>query len=257
MSYQNILVTKEGAIGIIQLNRPKLLNALNFELMTELVNALEELDREAAVKVMILTGGERAFAAGADLAEMSQATPVDLVLGRRFELWDRIRKISKPIIAAVSGYCLGGGNELAMNCDLIVASETATFGQPEVNVGIIPGAGGTQRLPRVVGKYKAMEMILTGKSISADEAYRVGLVNHVVPPESLMEEAKKIATDIASKPPISIRSAKETILRAQDTTLEVGLEFERKAFYMLFATEDGKEGMKAFLEKRKPNFKGK
>jgi len=257
LNYQNILVTKEGAIGIIQLNRPKLLNALNFELMTELVNALEELDREAAVKVMILTGGERAFAAGADLAEMSQATPVDLVLGRRFELWDRIRKISKPIIAAVSGYCLGGGNELAMNCDLIIASETATFGQPEVNVGIIPGAGGTQRLPRVVGKYKAMEMILTGKSISADEAYRIGLVNHVVPPESLMEEAKKIATDIASKPPISIRSAKEAILRAQDTTLEVGLEFERKAFYMLFATEDGKEGMKAFLEKRKPNFKGK
>jgi enoyl-CoA hydratase len=225
--------------------------------MSELVSALEELDREEAVKVIILTGGERTFAAGADLVEMSQATPVDLVLGRRFELWDRIRKISKPIIAAVSGYCLGGGNELAMNCDLIVASETATFGQPEVNVGIIPGAGGTQRLPRVVGKYKAMEMILTGKSISADEAYRIGLVNHVVPPESLMEEAKKIATDIASKPPISIRSAKEAILKAQDTTLEVGLEFERKAFYMLFATEDGKEGMKAFLEKRKPTFKGK
>jgi len=257
LSYQNVLVTREGAIGIVQLNRPKVLNALNFEVMSELVSALEELDREEAVKVIILTGGERTFAAGADLVEMSQATPVDLVLGRRFELWDRIRKISKPIIAAVSGYCLGGGNELAMNCDLIVASETATFGQPEVNVGIIPGAGGTQRLPRVVGKYKAMEMILTGKSISADEAYRIGLVNHVVPPESLMEEAKKIATDIASKPPISIRSAKEAILKAQDTTLEVGLEFERKAFYMLFATEDGKEGMKAFLEKRKPTFKGK
>lgn len=257
MSYQNVLVTKDGAVGIVQLNRPKVLNALNFEVMSELVSALEELDRESAVKVIILTGSERSFAAGADLAEMSQATPVDLVLGRRFELWDRIRKISKPIIAAVSGYCLGGGNELAMNCDLIVASETATFGQPEVNVGIIPGAGGTQRLPRVVGKYKAMEMILTGKSVSADEAYRIGLVNRVVPPESLMEEAKKIATDIASKPPISIRSAKEAILKAQDTTLEVGLEFERKAFYMLFATEDGKEGMKAFLEKRKPIFKGK
>ena len=257
MSYQNVLVTKDGAVGIVQLNRPKVLNALNFEVMSELVSALEELDRENAVKVIILTGSERSFAAGADLAEMSQATPVDLVLGRRFELWDRIRKISKPIIAAVSGYCLGGGNELAMNCDLIVASETATFGQPEVNVGIIPGAGGTQRLPRVVGKYKAMEMILTGKSVSADEAYRIGLVNRVVPPESLMEEAKKIATDIASKPPISIRSAKEAILKAQDTTLEVGLEFERKAFYMLFATEDGKEGMKAFLEKRKPIFKGK
>jgi len=257
LSYQNVLVTKDGAVGIVQLNRPKVLNALNFEVMSELVSALEELDRESAVKVIILTGSERSFAAGADLAEMSQATPVDLVLGRRFELWDRIRKISKPIIAAVSGYCLGGGNELAMNCDLIVASETATFGQPEVNVGIIPGAGGTQRLPRVVGKYKAMEMILTGKSVSADEAYRIGLVNRVVPPESLMEEAKKIATDIALKPPISIRSAKEAILKAQDTTLEVGLEFERKAFYMLFATEDGKEGMKAFLEKRKPIFKGK
>ena len=257
MSYRNVLVTREGAIGIVQLNRPKVLNALNFEVMSELVSALEELDRDESVKVIILTGGERSFAAGADLAEMSQATPVDLVLGRRFELWDRIRKISKPIIAAVSGYCLGGGNELAMNCDLIIASETATFGQPEVNVGIIPGAGGTQRLPRVVGKYKAMEMILTGKSISADEAYSIGLVNHVVPPESLMKEARKIATDIASKPPISIRSAKEAILKAQDTTLEVGLEFERKAFYMLFATEDGKEGMKAFLERRKPTFKGK
>jgi len=257
LSYQTLLVAKEGPIGIVQLNRPKVLNALNFEIMSELVSALEELDREVAIRAIILTGSERSFAAGADLAEMSQSTPVDLLLGRRFELWDRIRKISKPIIAAVSGYCLGGGNELAMNCDLIVASETATFGQPEVNVGIIPGAGGTQRLPRLVGKYKAMEMILTGKSISADEAYRIGLVNRVVPPESLMEEAKKIATDIASKPPISIRSAKEAILRAQDTTLEVGLEFERKAFYMLFATEDGREGMKAFLEKRKPIYQGK
>jgi enoyl-CoA hydratase len=225
--------------------------------MSELVRGLEELDRDAAVTVIILTGGERAFAAGADLAEMSQATPVDLVMGRRFELWDRIRKISKPMIAAVSGYCLGGGNELAMNCDIIIASETATFGQPEVSVGIMPGAGGTQRLTRVVGKYRAMEMILTGKSISAEEAYRVGLVNRVVPVESLMDEAKKVANEIVSKPPISVRAAKEAILKAQDTTLEVGLDFERKAFYLLFATEDGKEGMKAFLEKRKPTFKGK
>jgi enoyl-CoA hydratase len=251
------LATKEGRIGIIRLNRPKVMNALSFQLMFELVNALEELDRDEVVLVIILTGTERAFAAGADLAEISSSTPVDLVLGRRFELWDRIRKISKPMIAAVSGYCLGGGNELAMNCDIIIASETATFGQPEVNVGIIPGAGGTQRLTRVVGKYKAMEMILTGKSVSAEEAYRVGLVNRVVPPESLMEEAKKIAAEIAAKPPISIRSAKEAILKAQDTTLEVGLEFERKAFYMLFATEDEKEGVKAFLEKRKPVFTGK
>jgi len=250
-------VTKDNNIGVLQLNRPSVLNALSFGLMSELVNRLEELDKDEEVRVIILTGSGRAFAAGADLAEMSQLTPVDLMLGRRFELWDRIRKISKPMIAAVGGYCLGGGNELAMTCDIIIASEAATFGQPEVNVGIIPGAGGTQRLIRVVGKYKAMEMILTGKSISADEACRVGLVNRVVPPESLMEEAKKIAADIASKPPISVRSAKEAVLKAQDTTLEVGLDFERKAFYMLFATEDGKEGMRAFLEKRKPNFKGK
>jgi enoyl-CoA hydratase len=225
--------------------------------LSELVNGLEELDEDAAVRVIILTGSGRAFAAGADLAEMSQQTPVDLILGRRFELWDRIRKISKPIIAAVDGYCLGGGIELAMSCDIIIASEGATFGQPEVKVGIIPGAGGTQRLTHAVGKYKAMEMILTGRAIPAYEAYRVGLVNRVVPAESLMEEARKLAIDIASKAPISIHLAKEAILKAQDTTLEVGLEFERKAFYMLFATEDQKEGMRAFLEKRKPNFKGK
>jgi enoyl-CoA hydratase len=257
LSYQNILITKEGPIGIAQLNRPKVLNALNSETMIELLKAFEELDKDQSVNVIILTGGPNVFAAGADLKEMAQATPVDLVLGRRFELWDRIRKISKPIIAAVSGYCLGGGNELVMSCDIIIASETATFGQPEVNVGIMPGAGGTQRLTRAVGKYRSMEMILTGRSISAEEAFRIGLVNKIVPVESLMDEAKKIAREIASKPPISVRAAKEAIVRAQDTTLEVGLEFERRAFYLLFATEDGKEGMKAFLEKRKPVFKGK
>jgi enoyl-CoA hydratase len=257
LSYQHILVSKEGNIGIVRLNRPKVLNALSSELVRELVQALEELDKDQSVYVVILTGDEKAFAVGADLKEMSEETPVSLVLGRRFELWDRIRKISKPIIAAVSGYCLGGGNELAMNCDIIIASETASFGQPEVNVGIMPGAGGTQRLTRAVGKQKAMELILTGKAVSADEAYRIGLVNRVVPAESLIDEAKKMANEIASKPPISVRAAKEAILRAQDTTLEVGLDFERKAFYTLFATEDGKEGMKAFLEKRKPVFKGK
>ena len=256
LAYTNLIVTKEGNVGIVQLNRPKVLNALNSELMTELVDALEELDRSQDIRVIILTGGPNVFAAGADLREMVETTPVELILGRRFELWDRIRRVAKPIIAAVTGFCLGGGNELAMNCDIILASETATFGQPEVNVGIMPGAGGTQRLTRAVGKYKAMEMILTGNSISAEEAYRLGLVNRVVPRERVMEEARKVAKEIASKPPISIRAAKEAILRAQDTTLEVGLEFERKAFYMLFATDDGKEGMKAFLEKRKPTFKG-
>lgn len=257
LTYQNILVSKEGNVGILHLNRPKVLNALSSELMVELVNALEELDKDQSVHSIILTGGENVFAAGADLREMVEAVPVDLVVGRRFELWDRIRKISKPMIAAVSGYCLGGGNELAMNCDIIIASETAIFGQPEVNVGIMPGAGGTQRLTRAVGKYKAMEMILTGKPISAEEACRAGLVNRVVPKEGLMDEAKKIASEIASKPTVSVRAAKEAISRAQDTTLEVGLEFERRIFYMLFATEDGKEGMRAFLEKRKPTFKGR
>jgi len=257
LSYQNILVSKENSVGIVQLNRRKVLNAMNSALMMELVAALEELDRDLNVRAIILTGGDKTFSAGADIREMSEATPVDLILDRRFELWDRIRKISKPIIAAVSGYCFGGGNELAMNCDIIIASETATFGQPEVNVGIMPGAGGTQRLVRAVGKYRAMEMILTGKPVSAEDAQRMGLVNTVVPPESLLNEAKRVANEIASKPPIAIRAVKEAILRAQDTTLEVGLEFERKSFDTLFRTEDGREGMKAFIEKRKPVFKGK
>ena len=257
MSYQNIVVTKEGSTGIVQLNRPNALNALNFALMAELVKAFEELDNDQEIRVIILTGSERAFAAGADIKEMSQAGPVDLILGRRFELWDRLRRISKPIIAAISGYCLGGGNELAMNCDIIIATETASFGQPEINVGIMPGAGATQRLTRAIGKYRAMEMILTGRPITAAEARQIGLVNRIVPAESLMVEAKKIANEISSKPAISIRAAKEAILKAQDTTLEVGLEFERKSFYTLFATDDSKEGMKAFLEKRKPVFKGK
>lgn len=241
----------------MQLNRPKVLNALSYDTILELMTAFEELDKDHGVNVIILTGGQSVFAAGADLKEMAEATPVDLMLGRRFELWDRVRKVSKPIVAAVAGYCLGGGCELAMNCDIIIASESAAFGQPEVNVGIMPGAGGTQRLTRAVGKYKSMEMILTGRSISAEEAHRIGLVNKIVPAESLLEEAKKLANEIASKPPLSVRAAKQAILRAQDTTLEVGLEFERRAFYLLFSTEDGKEGMKAFIEKRKPAFKGK
>jgi enoyl-CoA hydratase len=257
LSYQNLIVSRENLLGIIQLNRPSVLNALNSELIAELTRAVEAFDSDSTVSVIIVTGGEKVFAAGADLKEMSRATTLDLIIDRRFELWDRIRKTGKPIIAAVSGFCLGGGNELAMNCDIIIASETAVFGQPEVNVGLMPGAGGTQRLTRIVGKTKAMEMILTGQSISAKEAHEIGLVNKVVPVESLMEEAKKMAKEIASKPPISIRAAKKAILRATDTTLEVGLDYERNLFYTLFATQDAHEGMQAFLEKRKPIFKCK
>ncbi len=257
MSYQNLIVSRESLIGTIQLNRPSVLNALSFELMAELTRALETFDSDNTINVIIVTGGEKVFAAGADLKEMSRCTTVDLIVSRRFELWDRIRKTSKPIIAAVSGFCLGGGNELAMNCDIIIASDTAVFGQPEVNVGIMPGAGGTQRLTRIVGKTKAMEMILTGQPISAEEAHRIGLVNKVVAVESLMEESKKMAKEIASKPPISVRAAKQAIVRAADTTLEIGLDYERNLFYSLFGTEDAHEGMQAFLEKRKPIFKCK
>ncbi|HXY82925.1 MAG TPA: enoyl-CoA hydratase-related protein [Candidatus Saccharimonadales bacterium] len=255
--YQNIIVSRDGPVGIIQLNRPDVLNALNDSLMNELVEASEALDKDDHVLVIILTGGEKVFAAGIDLKEMAQSRHIDLTLSRRFEIWDRLRKIGKPIIAAVSGYCLGGGNELAMNCDIIIASETAVFGQPEVNVGIMPGAGGTQKLTKIVGKFKAMEMILTGDSIPASEAYRIGLVNRISTVKDLMNEAKKMAFTIASKPPISVRAAKEAILKAEDTTMQIGLEFERKMFYTLFSTDDGKEGMRAFIEKRKPAFKGR
>ncbi len=225
--------------------------------MSELVDALERLDKDEDVSSIILTGGERCFATGIDLKEIAQTNQMNLIIRRRFELWDRIRKISKPIIGAVSGYCLGGGNELVMNCDIVIASETASFGQPEVNIGLMPGAGGTQRLAKLVGKFMAMEMILTGKSISAQEAYRIGLVNKVLPVKDLLPEAKKIGNEIASKPQISVRAAKEAILKAEDTTMQIGLEFEREMFYTLFATDDAKEGIRAFLEKRKPVFKGR
>ena len=250
-------MNKEGPIGIVQLNRPRVLNALNAPLMEELVDAFEKLDNDETISVLILTGGESVFATGIDLKEIAEASHIDLILSRRFELWDRFRRISKPIIAAVSGYCLGGGNELAMNCDIIIASDTAIFGQPEVNVGIMPGAGGTQRLTKIVGKFRAMELILTGNSISAEEAYRIGLVNKISTVKDLMNETMKIAVTIASKPPISVRAAKEAILKAEDTTMQIGLEFERKMFYTLFSTEDGREGLKAFLEKRRPVFKGR
>ena len=257
LTYENILTSVEDQIAVITLNRPKVLNALNHELMEELVNALESFDRDDNVRAIILTGSERAFAAGADIKEMSEETTITIMLKDRFATWDRIRSIKKPVIAAVSGYALGGGCELVMNCDIIIASETAQFGQPEINIGVIPGAGGTQRLTRVVGKHKAMEMILTGRPITAKEAYDLGLVNKVAPVELFLDEAKAMAKEIAKKSPVAVRLAKEAVLKTYDTSITEGLQFERKNFYMLFSSEDQKEGMKAFLEKRAASFTGR
>lgn len=257
MSYEYILVTKEPPIATVTLNRSQQLNALSFGLVKELAEAMESLDQDNDVRAIVLTGGEKVFAAGADIKEMAAATPFDDRVRGRMAFRDRINKISKPIIAAVSGYALGGGCELAMSCDIIIASETARFGQPEVNLGVIPGSGGTQRLTRTVGKYRTMEMVLTGAPISAAEAQNCGLVNKVVPVELLLEQAKAIALKIAAKSPLAIKLAKEAILKSFNSSLDDGLEFERKCFYLLFASEDQKEGMKAFIEKRQPVFKGK
>ncbi len=253
-----ILTTKhDGRIATVQLNRPDVLNALNLELMVSLVEALEELDADPDVGCIIVHGNERAFAAGADITEMAEASAADMLLRDQFTRWDRIRRVSTPIIAAVSGFALGGGCELTMICDMIVASETARFGQPEINIGIMPGAGGTQRLTRAVGKAIAMEMVLAGRFLSAFEARDHGLVNKVVPVEFYLEEAKNLARVVATRPPISSRLAKESVLKAFDSSLQDALELERKNFYLLFATADAHEGMQAFVEKRSPKFEGK
>jgi len=257
LTYKNVATAKEEHVGIVTLNRPQVLNALSHELMDELVNALEEFDRDEDIRAIVLTGSERAFAAGADIKEMADETSVSIMLKDRFATWDRVKNIKKPIIAAVSGFALGGGCELAMTCDIIVASETAQFGQPEINIGVIPGAGGTQRLTRAVGKYKAMEMILTGRPVTAQEAYQWGLVTKVVPVELYLDEAKALAREIAKKPPIAVRMAKEAVLKTFDVGINEGLQFERKNFYMLFSSQDQKEGMKAFMEKRAASFVGK
>lgn len=244
-------------IALIRLNRPKELNALNLQLMGELRDALKELDANDNVRVIILTGNERAFAAGADIKQMAGKTAVDMLMVDQFSTWDQIKKTKKPLIAAVSGFALGGGCELAMTCDMIIASETAQFGQPEIKIGVMPGAGGTQRLTRAIGKARAMEMVLTGKFISAEEAERFGLVNKVVPVEMYMEAAMDLANQIAAQSPVATQLAKESVNRSYETHLDEGLHFERKNFYLLFASEDQKEGMAAFVEKRKPEFKGK
>jgi enoyl-CoA hydratase len=253
-----VVVTREEPIAVLQLNRPEVLNALNEELMDELVSALGALDNDDAIRCIVLTGSERAFAAGADIKEtFIAATPVTMLKQDLTTKWEAIRRVRTPIVAAVSGYALGGGCELAMTCDIIVASETAQFGQPEINLGIIPGAGGTQRLTRAVGKYVANELILTGRRIKADEAKAIGLVAQVYPASSWLDDAKALARTIAEKPPVAVRLATEAVDLAWNATLDAGLEFERKAFYLLFATEDKKEGVDAFVNKRKAVFKGK
>jgi enoyl-CoA hydratase len=257
VSEQLVLVDREAPIATVLLNRPKQLNALSDELMDQLVTALQVLDSDDEIRCIVLGGSERAFAAGADIGELAQASAIDLYYQRRVERWDAIRSLWKPLVAAVSGFCLGGGCELAMSCDLIVASETAEFGQPETSLGIIPGAGGTQRLTRAVGKAVAMDVVLSGRRLSAREALEAGLVARVVSKEAWLDEAKRVAQEIASKGPVATRLAKESVNRAYETTLAAGLEAERRALYLAFASEDAKEGLSAFTEKRKPEFKGR
>ena len=260
MSEEQLILVERDAerhVALLRFNRPKQLNALNGAVMDALCSALEELDRDDAIRVLVVTGNERAFAAGADIGEMAGASPIDMLRTNRIAQWDRVRRIGKPVIAAVAGWCLGGGCELAMALDLIVAAESARFGQPEINIGVIPGAGGTQRLTRAVGKSVAMEMILTGEPIDAREAHRLGLVARVVPNELVVEDALALAAKIATRSPLALRLAKEAVNAAYEMSLTDALAHERRLFYLLFASEDQKEGMAAFLEKRDPNFTGR
>jgi enoyl-CoA hydratase len=258
VNFDTLTVSKEGMIGVITLNRPDAMNALNTKMVTELVEALTEFEKDDEVRCLVITGNEKAFSAGADIREMADMTAVQMAMtGHFFPLWDKVGKYPKPIVGALSGFVLGGGLELAMSCDVLVASETTQLGQPEIDIGVMPGGGGTQRLTRAVGKYRAMEMILTGKRIGAEEAKAAGLISKVVPKEAFLAEAKRVAGDIASKSPVAVRLAKMAISKAFEMGLSDGIDFERELFYLLFASEDKAEGMKAFLEKRKPKFKGK
>jgi len=258
MAYETLIVEIEDYVALIRLNRPDSMNALNVKLMQELAEALTQADRNDKVRCIVLTGSEKAFAAGADIREMAQASFVDVFTGDLFAPeTEAILRVRKPIIAAVSGYCLGGGCELAMMCDIIIASDTAKFGQPEINLGVVAGMGGTQRLTRFVGKSKSMDMHLTGRFMDAAEAERSGLVSRIVPVKSLIEEVMKCAVKISEKSAITVMVVKEAVNRAQETSLREGLLFERRLFHALFATEDQKEGMAAFLEKRQPQFRDK
>ncbi|MBI3233623.1 MAG: enoyl-CoA hydratase/isomerase family protein [Bacteroidetes bacterium] len=258
MNFQYILVEPnyKQHIALVRLNRPEALNALNLELMGELRDALKMIDDMADVRVIVLTGNEKAFAAGADIKQMADKSAIDMLKIDQFSTWDQIKRTKKPIIAAVSGFALGGGCELAMTCDMIVASETAKFGQPEIKIGVMPGAGGTQRLTNAMGKALAMEMILTGNFIGAEKALQHGLINRIAPVELYLDEALKLAQEIDQQSPIATQMAKEAINKSFDLGLSEGVLFERKNYYLLFAGQDQKEGMNAFIEKRKPEFKG-
>jgi enoyl-CoA hydratase len=252
-----VLIETRERVGLVRLNRPKELNALNSTLMEQLVSALEAYDADPAIGCLVLAGNERAFAAGADIKEMAGASAVEMLLRDNIARWDRLRQIKKPIIAAVAGFCLGGGCELAMACDMIVAAENARFGQPEINLGVMPGAGGTQRLTRAVGKAVAMEMVLNGRMLSGEEAARFGLANRVVPTERCLDEAVGLAAAIAARAPLAVRLAKESVNNAFETQLADGLAGERRSFYFLFATADQTEGMQAFIEKRPAQWQGR
>lgn len=257
MSYEMILTEKRGRVGLVTLNRPDARNALNSQLLRELMDALTAFDKDNAVGALVVTGTEKAFAAGADIKEMADKSVTEMMGSDFAASFGRITAVRKPIIAAVSGWALGGGCEIALSCDMIVASESAKFGQPEITIGVIPGAGGTQRLTHAVGKAVAMEMILNNRTLSAQEALQFGLVNRVVPIERCLEEALKLAEEIAARAPVAMRAAKKMINQASERALSDGLEEERQEFYKLFETEDQKEGMRAFVEKRKPEWKGK
>lgn len=257
MSYTSIEIEQHDHVGLIRLNRPKALNALNSTVIAEVTDALAAFDSNPEVRVIVITGNDQAFAAGADIKEMMNASSMEMFERDFISIYDRIMDIKKPIIAAVSGWCLGGGNEVAMMCDMVVASETAKFGQPEINLGVIPGAGGTQRLTRAVGKVVAMEMVLNNRHLTAEEALSFGLVNRVVPVEKYLDEALGLAAEVAEKAPVAVRLGKEAVNLAFESSLSEGIADERRSFYLLFSSVDQKEGMQAFVEKRKPVWQGK
>ena len=256
MTYTTILTETRGRVGILTLNRPKAMNAFNLQMLGELFDALDGFDKDQSVGAIIVTGNEKAFAAGADIKEMAESSYVEMLTSGHVQIWDRIRALRKPVIAAVSGWALGGGCEFVLSCDMVVASESAKFGQPEITIGVIPGAGGTQRLARLVGKHLAMEMVINNRTLTAQEALQFGLANRVVPVEGYLDAAVAFAEEIASRAPLAVRMAKDSVNAAFETTLTEGLAVEKRNFYPLFATEDQMEGMRAFGDKRKAEWKG-